>query len=333
MPFDLAIQEFNRIEALRQEIDFSLIQRPVEPIMLANDIAWRRSSGSNEAGVKVIFPVKMFGNRAKKRSPYEHRGATKPEFGNFSVVHEEFSPDGESIPRGTQLTDIYGMFADNLPMILSTAQLEYDQEMADLLGNGHVNVTEYDALPFFTNALGSGSHQANPNRNGLATFDNYKTAATLNRANIIAGLNALFSVPGPNGLPMMMPGKMVLVVSNKDQEFRARVELNAAINASTAGTASQTNVLQQMTGPAEVRCLANLQQYDDGKGWYMFKVVNEKHRPVVLSMIEPWQVYIEGMNDPNAHSRVTRNVIQYGVNSFWGLGYLWPHLGYKFVEP
>ena len=66
--------------------------------------------------------------------------------------------------------------------------------------------------------------------------------------------------------------------------------------------------------------LPNLQSYDSGKGWYMFKIVSEKHRPLVLSMAEPWQVFTEGLGDPSAHSRVLKNIAKYGVRAFFGVG-------------
>jgi hypothetical protein len=334
MAFDTAYEIFQQIGALTQEINTELNQRPVEPTTVANDIAWRRApKGAPEVGQEAVFTLSTWGNRAEKRSPYEELPGTKPEVCVFSVVHDEWAPKAEIIPRGTQLTDIYGLFKENLPMIVQQSQLEYDAQLADLLGNGQTGTTRYDLLPYFTNSSGSGSHQANPNRPGLKTFDNYATSATLNRANIIVGLNALASVPGFNGLPLSMPGKIVIVVGTKDQEFRARVELQAALNAAASGTATQSNVMPIVSGPADVVMLPNLQNYDSGKGWYMFKIVSDKHRPMVLSLAEPWQVFTEGLGDPNAHSRVLRNVAKYGVRAFFGFGFLWPHLGYKFVEP
>ena len=336
MAIDTAFSIFSAVSALQQEINTELNQRPVEPTVVASAIAWRRSpSGKPEVGQESIFPLATWGNRAQKRSPYEELPGTKPEVCLFSVVHDEWAPDAELIARGTQITDIYGLFSENLPMIVAQAQLEYDAQLADVLGNGHVagNVTRYDGKPYFSKAGGQGAHECNPNRAGLATFDNYATSATLNRTNITAGLNALASVPGFNGLPLSMPGKIVIVVSTKAQEFTARVELQAAINASSAGTATQTNMMPLISGPAEVMFLPNLQSYDSGKGWYMFKIVSEKHRPLVLSMAEPWQVFTEGLGDPSAHSRVLKNIAKYGVRAFFGVGTLWPHLGYKFVEP
>ena len=324
---------FQDISALRTEIDTSLNQRPISPSTVVNALAWMRRQGSATAGMEVKFPLATWGNRASKRSPYENLPATKPESVIFSVTHDEWAPDGEVIARGTQLTDLYGIFAENLPMIVANAQLEYDALLADVLAGGQTSTTPYDDKPFFTYAAGSGSHEANPNRPGLATFDNYNPSAALNRTNIVAGLQALATVPGFNGLPMSMPGRIVIVVSSKDQELKARTELNAALVASSAGTATQSNEMPIVSGPADVLFLPTLAAKDSGKGWYMFKIVSEKHRPICLSIVEPWQTYVEGMGDPNAHSRTTRNVINYGVRGFHGLGYLYPQLAYKFIEP
>jgi len=324
---------FQDISALRTEIDTSLNQRPISPSTVVNALAWMRRQGSAIAGMEVKFPLATWGNRAEKRDPYENIPFTKPESVVFSVTHNEWTPPGEAIARGTQITDLYGLFNENLPMIVANAQLEYDALLTDVLADGHTTTTPYDNLPFFSYSGGSGSHQANPNRNGLATFDNYNPSAALNRTNIVAGLQALATVPGFNGLPMSMPGRIVIVVSSKDQELRARTEMNAALVASAAGTATQGNEMPIVSGPADVLFLPNLAAKDSGKGWYMFKIVSEKHRPFCLSIVEPWQTFVEGMGDPNAHSRTTRNVIQYGVRGFHGLGYLYPQLAYKFIEP
>jgi hypothetical protein len=323
---------YQSIAALQTEIDTSLTQRPVSPSTVISALAWmRRANGV--AGVESRFVLPTWGNRAEKRNPYENIPFTKPESVSFSVVHDEYIPPGELIARSTQLTDLYGIFQENLPMIVAQAQLEYDALLADVLADGHTTTTVYDDKPFFTYAAGSGSHQANPNRVGLATFDNFNPSAALNRTNIVAGLQALATVPGFNGLPMSMPGQIVIVVSSKDQELRARTELNATLVASAAGTASQGNQMPLVSGPADVLFLPTLAAKDGGKAWYMFKIVNEKHRPICLSIIEPWQTYVEGLGDPTAHSRVTRNVIQYGVRGTHGCGYLYPHLAYKFIEP
>ena len=324
---------FQDISALRTEIDTSLNQRPVLPSTVVNALAWVRRQSSAIAGMEVKFPLATWGNRAEKRNPYENIPFTKPEFAVFSVTHNEWTPRGEAIARGTQITDLYGLFNENLSMIVADAQLEYDALLADVLADGQTSTTPYDDKPFFTYSGGSGSHEANPNRPGLATFDNYNPSAALNRTNIVAGLQALATVPGFNGLPMSMPGRIVIVVSSKDQELRARTEMNAALVASAAGTASQSNEMQIVSGPADVLFLPTLAAKDSGKGWYMFKIVSEKHRPICLSIVEPWQTFVEGMGDPNAHSRTTRNVIQYGVRGFHGLGYLYPQLAYKFIEP
>lgn len=330
---DSGYLSFQDISALRTEIDTSLNQRPVSPSTVVNTLAWMRRQGSAIAGMEVKFPLATWGNRAEKRNPYENIPFTKPESVVFSVTHDEWTPPGEAIARGTQLTDLYGLFNENLPMIVANAQLEYDALLADALADGNTTTTPYDDKPFFTYSGGSGSHQANPNRPGLATFDNYNPSAALNRTNIVAGLQALATVPGFNGLPMSMPGRIVIVVSSKDQELRARTEMNAALVASAAGTATQGNEMPIVSGPADVLFLPNLAAKDSGKAWYMFKIVSEKHRPICLSIVEPWQTFVEGMGDPNAHSRTTRNVIQYGVRGFHGLGYLYPQLAYKFVEP
>ena len=78
--------------------------------------------------------------------------------------------------------------------------------------------------------------------------------------------------------------------------------------------------------------LVQLRDYDSNKGWYVMKIADEKHRPFVVSMIQEPLVYLEGVS-VNEHSMVLRHIAKQGWRGVWGLGFLWPHLCIKCVEP
>lgn len=317
--------ELQKVDALIQEVNTDLSNRPIDPSTVASQIAWKRG-GSGKIGVESIFTVPFFGNRAKKRSIYEEVPGTLPELAKFSVVHDEWAPDAEIIPRYTQLTDIYGLVKDNLPTILRQAAIEPDTQLAQLLGNGQSVVTKYDLKAFFH----ATDHEANPMRPGLKLFGNYATATALNRANIITALDELDAMPGPDGNLLAMPGKTYIVVSNERQLQAALTEVNMTYVPNSAGTATQENSLKgRVDGVIK---LVQLRDYDSNKGWYVIKVADEKHRPFVVSMIQEPLVYLEGVSVDD-HSQVLRAIARQGWRAVWGLGYLWPHLCIKRVEP
>lgn len=321
---DIAVSILNQIEALFQEVNTELAQRPVDPSTVASMIAWQRG-GSGKIGVESVFTLPFFGNRAKKRSPYEELPGTVPEIATFSVTHEEWAPDAELIARYTQLTDLHGIITDNMPTILSQAQIEYEVQLAGLLAGGATGTTRYDNLPFFSTA-----HEVNPSRPGaFVPFSNYNAAATLNRANIIAAFDALDAMPGPDGNPLSMPGRLTIVCSTEDQVQRARLELTSQFVPSAAGTATQSNTL---LGRADVVKLVPLRSYNSGKGWYVVKVADAKHRPFVNSIIQAPQVYLTGVSVDD-YSQVLKAVTRQGWRAVHGMGYLWPHLCIGNIEP
>lgn len=332
---DLSITEFNRIAALRQEINTDLMQMPVSLSTVSRQIAWVRS---NMAGGETKFPVKFWSQVAKKRSPYEEVQHVPPEFVNFSCGLDEWAPDGEVIPRGTQIADLYNLLAGSLPQIVAAAQNEYEAHLAELLGYGDQTgkgplgvgggATEYDALAHFHTAK-----LLNPNKPGVGTFRNLYTNTRLDRAGLIKAFQLLDGVKGPNGRPLRMPGQLLVVVSTEDQYDRAAAELFSKMQARPIGANAGAAIdnTPNVQGRAGLVKLTDLQDMDSGKGWYVVKVVSGMHRPFVLNLKEAPQTYIEGLSQ-NEHSRVTRNLIRYGWRGFWGMGYLWPQLSMKFIE-
>lgn len=322
------VVSFNNIPALVQEYNAAFNTRPIAPQSVAAQICWVRSGVKAE---ETIFPVSFWGNAAQKRSRYEQRKHTPPEVTNFSCPIDEYSPDGESIPKGTLVSDLYGIFEAKLPTIASLGMLEPEYRLAEFLANGNDSVKgvqAYDGLPFFNTAK-----RSNPNRVLASnnTFSNYNGSLKLDRAGINTVFQALDTVPGPDGRLFRLPGRKIIVVSTEDQYDRASRELFGSIVSQQTGSAV-AGVSNTLQGRADLIYFPDLSQFDSSKAWYVFKIVSNEYRPIVLSQVGPPEIYIEGLT-PNEHSRVTRDVILYGWLHFFGIGAGWAQLAYKCVEP
>lgn len=315
------------VDQLLTEINNELSVRPLMPTTVAGQVCWVRngSEGVASIGKTSVFPVPFFGNRAKPRSIYEEIPGTLPEFAKFSVSHQEWAPDAELIPRYTQLVDLYGIVKDNSSTIIAQSQVEMESQLADLIGLGASTAVAYEnyAKNFFAT-----DHEANPNRPGLATFSNYKTGFDLNYTNLSTALDLLDAAPGPDGNPLSMPGKKLVIVSTGRQESEARKLLNGDFIGNIAGTATESNPLK---GRADVLKLTRMRQYNGGKFWCVVLVADAKHRPFMLSQVLPPQLYIDGV-DINSHSQALRSVARQGWKSVHGFGYLWPQLAVGCVE-
>lgn len=320
------VTTFNKIDGLVQEYNSQWNTRPVAEQSVTNQLCWFRNGVKAE---ETIFPVSFWGNTARQRSRYEVRKHTPPEVANFSCPIYEFSPDGEVIAKGTMVTDLYGIFEAKLPLIAQLGMLEPEYRLAEFLGQGQDAVKglhAYDNRAFFaTNKL------VNPNRSGKGTFSNFNASRTLNRAGINDSFQALNAVKGPDGRLYRLPGRKVIVVSTEDQFDRASRELNGTLVAQSVGAAAAA-VSNTLMGRADLIYLPDLIDFDGGKGWYVFKIVSNEFRPLIFSQCAPPEIYIEGL-EPNAHSRVTRNVINYGWTHFFGFGYGWAQLAIKNIEP
>lgn len=316
------------VEQLLTEINNELSTRPIMPTTVAGQVCWVRNGGADgvaSIGKKTIFTVPFFGNRAKVRSIYEEVPATQPELAKFSIEHNEWAPDGELIPRFTRLVDIYGVVRDNAQPILAQSQVEMETQLADLIGRGASTTTAYSdfAHPHFHTSI-----EANPNRPGLATFSNYRTNFTLNYANMSTALDLLDAAPGPDGNPLSMPGRNIVVVSTGTQESEARKLLNGDFIASQSGNATESNPLK---GRADVLKLTQLRKYGSGKLWCVLRVADQRHRPFLFSQVLPPSMYLDGV-DIDSHSQALRSVARQGWRSVHSFGYLWPQLSVLCVE-
>lgn len=319
---DIQAVQFNKIEALRTKIDLSLARSPAMEGTLTREIAWVRQ-GNDVGGGVTIFPIPLFANAAKKRSAYEEVQNTPPVLVNLRAEVSEWAPDGVKIPRGTQLADLYGVFESMAGMVLDLASGNQEAETCRVLGEGETIDHVYDNLKFFAT-----TKYVNPSAQ-KGQYSNYDGALNLDRAGLIKVFDALDAVPGPDGIIRPMPGEIVVAVSNEDQFDRASVYLNGTIRASSAGTASESN--GSLKGRARLIKAPMLRNYNSGKGWYAFKVVNGMYRPLMMSVAEPPTLHVEGLN-PNEHSRVTRNIINMGWRGFYGVDPAFGQYAYKAVE-
>ena len=294
---------------------------------IAGQICWVRNGkeGPASIGKTSVFPIPFFGNRAKPRSIFEEIPGTLPEFAKFSVEHQEWAPNAELIPRYTQLVDLYGIVKDNSSTIIAQSQIEMETQLADLLGLGASTPVAYES---YTKNFFATDHEANPNRPGLATFSNYKTGFDLDYTNLSTALDLLDAVPGPDGNPLSMPGKKLVIVSTGAQESRARTLLNGDFIPSEAGTATQSNPLK---GRADVLKLTQMRKYNSGKFW---AVVPWPTPSTARSCCRRFclRSFTSPMSMSTARPRRCAASLVRGWKSIHGFGYLWPQLAVGCVE-
>jgi hypothetical protein len=313
------------VDQLLTEINTELSNRPINPSTVASQICWDRPSQGGVGGIgkKTIYTVPFFGNRAKVRSIYEEVKGTVPSIARFASEVQEWAPDAELIPRYTKVVDIYGVVRDNAQTILAMSSIEMETQLSDLIGLGVSTTTPYDNKNFFAT-----DHEANPNQPGLATFSNYKPDFDINYDNVNAALDLLDAVPGPDGNPLSMPGKNLLLVSTGVQEGTALTLANGEFIPNAAGTATQSNSLK---GRFDVLKLPQLRRYNSGKFWCAIRVADAKNRPFSFSKALPPTMYLEGVLI-DEHSQTLRSVARQGWRSVHGFGYLWPQLIVGCVE-
>lgn len=314
---------------LLTEINTELADRPINPATVAAQLCWMRGGSIKTIGQKVVYVLPFPGGKWEVQSTYEEVGGVLPEFVKFSQTLQVWGPKPILIPKLTEVCDLYGIIEENSQPLIADAQIEFDRQLSELIGTGQTVVTEYDGKPYF-----AANHEANPNRPGLAQFSNLRTGFNCNSTNIAIALDDLDAVPGPTGGLFAMPGENIVFVSTGAQEKVALEALNGQITATKVAPGDTAGVSVSnagLLGRARVVKLTQLRNYGSGKLWGVARVATAKHRPFVLSMAMPPQMYHEGLSI-DEHLQTTRNVSKHGIKSIHGLGYLWPQLCELCVE-
>lgn len=312
----------SEVDLLLTEINTDLAQRPIAPNAAHSRLAWCRKEG--KVGQRTIFQLPWFGNAWQKKSIYEQTKGTKPAMVSFDVESDMWGPDGELIPALTRACDIYGIVENNIPTMLAQGAVELDRQFGQLIADGVTTKTLYDGKNFFAT-----DHEANPNKPGMKTFSNYKVGRALDDAGIVATIEDLEDMPGPDGNLLEMPGDLVIFCSTGAQRRTAKTLMNAGLIPSSVGTATQSNVMQ---GDADVMRLKSLKSKGSGKYWGIAKICTDKHRPFVFDNPIPMFAYVTGLSI-NDQLNVTMDASIQGVKGAHGFGYLWPQLCVLCVEP
>lgn len=314
----------NKLDILQQELNTELMETPVSEESPIADFCWIRKNGGN-VGETTTFTQRLWANDVEDRNTYEEIPGRKPVIAQFSVKHVEKAPDAEVIPRWTKVTDIYGVFKDDIaPDMLARINLKYARDIAAKIGAGTTEATVYDNQPFFVDTA---IHLAAPGKAGSPTFKNWLRTNKLDEGGLLAALDLMDTMPAADGSELDMPGELIVVCSNRSQYHRAlkfyRGEyVEGAITANSA--ASKYNSLKDVARPV---LLKQLRKHYSNDAWCLVKVASAKHRPFVLSFAnegEP-EIYHEGLSI-NDHSRVIKNVGRVGYRGGWGAGTLWPQL-------
>ena len=320
---------FNKITELYTSVNTDLAERPVVPGTLLSLIAWLRQ-GAEVQGQETKFPFPWFSDKGEELNPAEELAGVAPEIVNLIARIREYGQKPRIVPRGTQLADIYGLLERFAPMMLAAAARLQEYHLAKLLGEGETNAVlhAYDGLPFF-----STSKRINPNAVlDPNTFSNYFSNLRLDRNGLNSMIDFLDSVPGPDGLPLDMPGQIYIACSNQDQFARASDLLMGETIATAVGNAAAGQSNKGLLGRAiPIKCNM-LRAWNSGRAWYGFKVASAVHRPIIASVQEAPQIVIEGL-DSAEHIRATRNLIKYLWRGFWGVDFGLAQLAGKAIEP
>lgn len=335
------VKLYNSIVQLFQAVNLQLSKRPIVRGTVTERVCWVRSGAK---GSSIVFPVRFFGNQPKVVGPYEVLSGTPPEFVNFAARMNPVAVQPEHIPVDTLIADLYGAFQSNAEAMQLQAGNEFEYQLAQFIGTGDSATpvvgangvisggpTEYDGLPFF-----HASKLVNPNRASAGTFGNIATATDPDKAGLLKAFQHLDGVLGPDGRPLRMPGKIVVVVSNESQWDMAATYLNGTIRANASAGASESNVDADKTeggeggglkGRAELVKLTDLNQFGSGKLWAAFKIASAEHRPLTCNIVKPVTLSITGL-DPNDLLASLDNGVRTGWRANFGLGYAWPQLAF-----
>ena len=319
---------FNKITELYTSVNTQLAERPVVPGTLVSLVSWVRQ-GDEVQGGQTKFPFPWFSDRGEELNPYEELAAVAPELVSLLATVKEYGMKPRMIARGTKLADIYGILDRFAPSMLSAAANLQEYHLASMLGQGETSTVThaYDNLPFF-----SDSKLINPNKASLGTFDNLFQGLRLDRDGLIKMIDFLDAVPGPDGLPLNMPGQIYIVCSNEEQFNRASDLLMGQTLATAVGNAAASQSNEGLKGRAIPVKSSVLRTWNSNKAWYGLKVASPTHRPVIASVKEAPQIIVEGL-DPAEHVRSTRNITKYSWRGFWGIDPGYAQLAGKAIEP
>ena len=321
----------NSITELVTQINTDLLLAPIQSESVINDFVWRRSGGN--VGETVKFPMRLWANRRKKRNLYEEIPGTKPLITYVQVTHDEWAPDMETIPRWTNLTDLYGILKDDvLPAMLARIEDEYAADVAELIYRGASETTPFDGKVFW---LSSKTHLAAPGRPESPKYKNWLKVNRLDASGMKKAIELLETQPGPDGNYKRMPGQIYCLCSTYDQYDRAMLLYNGEFLPTPVGAnaaATQPNIAT-LKGKAVPIYFPHLQAYftgasgETGDAWVLVKKF-AKWAPFILSFAnqgEP-QIFMEGLS-LNDHSMVMRKLKHIGYVGGWGTGFGDPSLG------
>lgn len=334
MPHDPSVSLPDSLDLLRKEVDYSYGREPVSGFTLASMLCWLRTyTSSTKPGAKVLLPYSPWTGKGEKKRPFQKQRADFQEAFNIEVVHDLWGPDsGRTLDIGTREEEIYQLVEAGVADMMTDAQLDYDFNLAKLIGSGTAGITAYDGKPHYAT-----NKEANPRRPGLKVFPNYNGALKLDKAGLITVFDAMDRAPWFDGRVRQYKGKLIVVVSNEDQYDRACEQLQTKIKAGTAVTAGATGIAVASTdncllGRAEVVKWTPLADYYGGKAWLTARIASDIRRPFIQSMVFPPRLKYEG-EIVTDHYRVLQSAFMYAYEAMWGQGFGDPRLSFLAVEP
>lgn len=334
MAHDPSISLSANLEILKQEVDYSYGREPVSGFTLASMLCWVRTyNASTRPGSKVLIPYSPWTGKGQKKRAFEKQRADLQEAFNIEIVHDLWGPDnGRALDIGTREEEIYTLIESGIADMMTDAQLDYDFNLAELIGTLTAGTTAYDGKPHY--AL---NKEANPRRPGVKTFPNYNGSLKLDKTGLITVFDQMDRQPWFDGRVRQYGGKLVVIVSNEDQYDRACEQLQTSIKAGTPVTAGATGIAVASTdnclkGRADVVKWTPLADQYGGKAWMVARIVSDIRRPFIQSMVFPPRLKYEGELVTD-HYRVLQSAFMYAYEAMWGQGPGDPRLSFLAIEP
>lgn len=244
----------------------------------------------------------------------------------YSLINRDFEQTLK-LKRNSVLDDQYGLLGSTtVPMMAANAAKWPDQQMVDILQNGHlttkVRYQAYDGQPFF-----NGSHPINMDDSGAGTYSNYFTSTALNAANFNSTRATMMAYTGADGAPIgVMPNLLMVppaLEATGRQILQATFIAPAAAIGMNAASVQQSNVL---TGMANI--LVNPYLAGQDTTWYLLDTT-QVVRPFLFQLRQtPQFVY---RNRPDDSNVFYKKEFIFGADARAGFGYSFPYFAAKGV--
>lgn len=270
-----------RVDALITKLNFSLNGPITTPGTVYEQICYVDDSGIGKAGSEQAqYPIRVIAQKPKFKGDTEPRDFTDPIVWNIYAGSKRIDIWGETYPV-SESRDPYGMFKTDAPDVIVSAEIFWQELVADLL---NANGLAYDGVSFFNTA-----HKANKAVIGSSDFSNDLSGSALeiDEDGVIAAFDGLQRIPGPNGqlANTVITNPYLLCATQKQYRKALKLQQSGAFLAkllTATAAASEVSAFQGEFTPILMPQLYKPTVADTAKFWYVGTRSGSKRRPVLI---------------------------------------------------